>query len=70
MTNQQSPVPTDERPPMTEREILQRVDRMILHLDRLLANRDMSQDDYDAALRDLSEWEETAMLKTKGEEQP
>jgi hypothetical protein len=54
---------------MSEREIHQRVDRMILHLDRLLLNRDMSEEDYDAALRELSEWEETAMLKARGEDQ-
>jgi hypothetical protein len=52
--------------PMTEREIQQRVDRMIAHLDRLLANLDMSQADYDGALLELAQWEETAMLKAGG----
>jgi NAD-dependent DNA ligase len=55
---------------MTEREIRQRVDRMTCHLDRLLLNRDISDDDYDAAIRDLAEWEEAAMMKladAKGE---
>jgi hypothetical protein len=46
---------------MTEREIHQRVDRMLLHLDRLLLNRDMSEDDYHAAVLDLSRWEEETM---------
>jgi hypothetical protein len=52
---------------MTEREIQQRVDRMMAHLDRLLANRDMSEDDYHAAICDLSKWEEAAMLKLEAE---
>jgi hypothetical protein len=58
---------TDE--PKTYRDIHERVDRMILHLDRLLLNRDMSKEDYDAALLDLAEWEEAAVLKLR-EEQP
>jgi hypothetical protein len=52
---------------MTEREIERRVDRMLAHLDRLLLNRDMSEDDYHAAVLDLSEWEEKAMTELEAE---
>src|SRR5580765_381702 len=51
--------------PPTEREIQQRVDRMISHLDRLLANRDMSEEDYHKAMADLSLWEEEAMARAR-----
>lgn len=54
--------------PMTEREIQARVERMLTHLDRLLFNRDMSEDDYHAAVLDLSRWEEDAMLKAERRE--
>jgi hypothetical protein len=53
--------------PMTEREIEVQVERMLTHLNRLLLNGDMSAEDNHAALRDLAEWEEAAMLKAKGE---
>jgi hypothetical protein len=53
---------------VTERAIEQRVDRMIAHLDRLLLNRDMSEDDYHKALNDLSLWEEEQILKIRGHE--
>jgi hypothetical protein len=53
--------------PTSEREIEQRVDRMINHLDRLLANRDMSEEDYHKALRELCEWEEEALSRARGE---
>jgi hypothetical protein len=48
---------------VTESEIDQRVDRMLDHLERLLLNRDMSEDDYHAAILDLIEWEEAELLK-------
>jgi hypothetical protein len=50
---------------MTEQEIDQRVDRMLDHLERLLLNGDMSEDDYHAAIMELVEWEEEALLKAK-----
>jgi hypothetical protein len=53
--------------PMTEREIEARVDRMLAHLDRLLLNRDMSEDDYNKAVADLASWEEEEMLRARGE---
>jgi hypothetical protein len=53
---------------MTKREIHQRVARMIEHFDRLLMHRDISEPDYDAALRELAAWEEAEMLKLKGED--
>jgi hypothetical protein len=52
---------------MTEHEIQARVDRMLEHLDRLLLNRDISEDDYHAAVLDLSEWEEKAMTELEAE---
>jgi hypothetical protein len=51
---------------VTEHEIDQRVDRMLDHLERLLLNGDMSEDAYHAAIMELVEWEEEAMLKAKG----
>ena len=48
---------------MTEHEIERRMDRMLDHLERLLLNRDMSEDDYHAAILDLIEWEEAELLK-------
>ena len=53
--------------PVTEHEIQQHVDRMLAHLDRLLLNRDMSEDDYHAAVLDLSEWEEKVMTELEAE---
>jgi hypothetical protein len=50
---------------MTEQEIDERVDRMLDHLERLLLNGDMSEDDYHAAIMELVEWEEEALLKAK-----
>jgi hypothetical protein len=50
---------------VTEHEIDQRVDRMLDHLNRLLLNGDMSEDDYHAAIMELVEWEEEALLKAK-----
>jgi hypothetical protein len=50
---------------VTEQEIDQRVDRMLDHLERLLLNGDMSEDDYHAAIMELVEWEEEALLKAK-----
>lgn len=53
--------------PMTEREIEVRVERMLAHLDRLLLNRDMSEEDYHKAVADLASWEEEEMLRVRGE---
>jgi hypothetical protein len=48
---------------VTEQEIDRRVDRMLDHLERLLLNGDMSEDAYHAAIMELVEWEEEALLK-------
>jgi branched-subunit amino acid aminotransferase/4-amino-4-deoxychorismate lyase len=50
---------------MTEREIAKHVDRMLDHLNRLMLNRDMSEDDYHAAILELAEWEEAEMIKLR-----
>jgi hypothetical protein len=47
---------------LSEREIMERVDRMLLHLDRLLNAKEMDQETYDDAVRDIALWEESAML--------
>jgi hypothetical protein len=54
---------TSGRGAVTEQEIERRMDRMLDHLERLLLNRDMSEDDYHAAILDLIEWEEAELLK-------
>jgi hypothetical protein len=50
---------------LSEREIMERVDRMLLHLDRLLVAKEMDQETYDDAVRDLASWEESAMLAAR-----
>lgn len=50
---------------LSEREIMQRVDRMLLHLDRLLNAKEMDQESYDDAVRHLALWEESAMLAAR-----
>lgn len=45
---------------MTEDEIEWRVERMTDHLDRLLMSGQMTQRDYDIAMRDLNAWSEHA----------
>ena len=41
---------------MTERQIETKVERMMDHLDRLLMAGELSQENYDAAVRDLDAW--------------
>jgi hypothetical protein len=43
---------------MTEEQIERRVERMVDHLDRLLLSGQMTQGDYDAAMRSLDQWAE------------
>ena len=43
---------------MTEAQIERRVERMVDHLDRLLMSGQMTQSDYDAAIRSLDQWAE------------
>jgi len=50
---------------LSEREIADRVDRMLLHLDRLLEAKEMDQETYDHAVRDLAVWEESAVLAAR-----
>jgi RNA-splicing ligase RtcB len=41
---------------MTEEEIERRVEKMVDHLDRVFLAGQMSQGDYDKAMRDLDQW--------------
>lgn len=50
---------------LSEREIMERVDRMLTHLDHLLEAREMDQETYDHAVRDIALWEESAMLAAR-----
>ena len=50
---------------LSEREIADRVDRMLLHLDRLLEAKEMDHETYDHAVRDIALWEESAMLAAR-----
>jgi hypothetical protein len=50
---------------LSEREIMDRVDRMLLHLDRLLIAKEMDKETYDDAVRNLALWEESAMLAAR-----
>jgi hypothetical protein len=38
---------------------------MLLHLDRLLNAKEMDQETYDHAVRDIALWEESAMLAAR-----
>jgi hypothetical protein len=51
---------------LSEREIMERVDRMLLHLDHLLETKEMDPETYDHAVRDIAVWEESAMLAAQG----
>jgi hypothetical protein len=51
---------------LSEREIMERVDRMLLHLDHLLETKEMDPETYDHAVRDIALWEESAMLRVQG----
>lgn len=48
---------------MTEEQIELRVEKMVDHLDRVFLSGQMSQDDYDKAMRDLNAWAEAAYRK-------
>jgi hypothetical protein len=50
---------------LSEREILDRVDRMLLHLDRLLIAKEMDQETYDHAVYDIALWEESAVMAAR-----
>jgi hypothetical protein len=50
---------------LSEREILDRVDRMLTHLDRLLVAKEMDQETYDDAVYDIALWEESAMIAAR-----
>lgn len=50
---------------LSESEIVDRVDRMLLHLDRLLEAKEMDRETYDDAVRDVASWEESAMLAAR-----
>jgi hypothetical protein len=50
---------------LSEREIADRVDRMLLHLDRLLEAKEMDQETYDHTVRDIALWEESSMLAAR-----
>jgi hypothetical protein len=43
---------------MTEDQIERRVERMMDHLDRVFLTGQMTQADYDAAVKDLNAWAE------------
>jgi hypothetical protein len=51
---------------LSEREIADRVDRVLMHLDRLLIAKEMDQQTYDHAVSDIALWEESAMLAAQG----
>lgn len=53
---------------LSEREIADRVERMLVHLDHLLEVHEMDQESYDDAVRDIAVWEESAMLAVRGNE--
>jgi hypothetical protein len=48
---------------MTEAEIERKAERVMDHLDRLLLAGDMSQKNYDAAVRDLEVWVQLRLLE-------
>lgn len=50
---------------LSEREIMDRVDRMLLHLDHLLNAGEMDRETYDHAVRDVALWEESAVLAAR-----
>jgi hypothetical protein len=47
---------------MTEEQIERRVESMVDHLDRLLLSGQMTQGEYDAAMRSLNQWAEDQWL--------
>lgn len=50
---------------MTEDQIERKVERYIDHLDRVFLNGDMTQDNYDKAIREIHEWAETKYRETR-----
>jgi hypothetical protein len=44
---------------------MDRVDRMLLHLDHLLNAGEMDRETYDHAVRDVALWEESAVLAAR-----
>ena len=50
----------------SEREILDRVERMLQHLDRLLAAKEMDHETYRDAVLNIALWEESAMQALRG----
>ena len=48
---------------MTEDQIERRVERFIDHLDRVFLAGEISQDDYDKAIRDVAAWAEAKYRK-------
>lgn len=57
----------EERKILSEREIADRVDRMLVHLERLLEANEMDQETYDHAVRDVALWEESAVFAVRGD---
>ena len=55
---------------MDEDAIFDKVIRYTDHLDRLLASRAMSRDDYNKALEDLGRWADGKRREIKEKEQP
>jgi hypothetical protein len=47
---------------MTEEQIERRVEIMVDHLDRLLMSGQMTQGDYDAAMRELDRWASAKLM--------
>jgi hypothetical protein len=52
---------------LSEREIADRVDRMLTHLERLLEAGEMDEQTYDDAVHDIALWEESAMIAARGQ---
>lgn len=50
---------------MTEEQIERRVEKMIDHLDRVFLRGEMSQDNYNKAMRDLHHWAEAQYDKVE-----
>lgn len=50
---------------MTEDQIERRVERMMNHLDRVFLNGDISQSDYNKAVKDLSHWADSQYLANR-----
>jgi hypothetical protein len=50
---------------MTEEQIERRVESMVDHLDRLLMSGQMTQGDYDAAMRSLDQWASAKLMDAR-----